>query len=62
MYTDGSSVLLDCKVSSPAISADGLVHPSIRSTADEADDFVLLVNPYFATVARHRHLLRVGWL
>lgn len=40
--------------------ADGFVHPTIGTTADETDDVILVPNPNFRRVAGSRSLLIAG--
>ena len=44
-------LLLDGELSDLAILALGLVHPAIRATANETDDFVSFIYTFFARVS-----------
>ena len=56
----GNCLLLDGKLPRLAIFTNGLVHASIGTTADEANDSVSLMNPDLAGIAVSSHLARVG--
>ena len=52
-------LLFDSEFPRLSIPPHSLVDSSICTAADEANDLVTFMNPYFADVATGRHLLRV---